>query len=597
MLARWRDDDVFAESLRRPRKARRVGLLRGSADRQRPARASTTCGPGCSRTSTPASTRCGASTSPARAAGTATACRSRSRSRRSSASRASTRSRTSASSAFNQRVPRVGAALRRGLAVAHQPRSACGSTPPTRTGRCRTSTSRACGGCSARCGTRACIYEGYKVVPVLRALRHRAVEPRARPARRVPRRHRAVGLRALPARRAADVDLLVWTTTPWTLVVERRAPRSGPTSTTCACARPRAGATSCMAAARVERRVRRRRRGRRPRRRSPTSSALRYERRSTVAAGSTATRWRGRRRRLRDHRRRLGHRAPRARVRRDRPRGRPSARACPMLNPVERRGALRPRAVPPYAGQVREGRRPATHRRPRRARAARARASTTRTRTRTAGAATRRSSTGPRPTWFARTSAHKARAARARTRRSTGTPSTSSTGASATGSRTTSTGRCRATATGARRSRCGAATTAATTLRRLGGRARRELAGRDLTEPRPAPARTSTTSRSRARSATAARARRVEPVLDAWFDSGSMPPRSSTTRSRTPTRSSTRFPADFICEAIDQTRGWFYSLLAVNTLVFDRTPYRNVVCLGATSSTRTARRCRSRRAT
>jgi isoleucyl-tRNA synthetase len=40
-----------------------------------------------------------------------------------------------------------------------------------------------------------------------------------------------------------------------------------------------------------------------------------------------------------------------------------------------------------------------------------------------------------------------------------------------------------------------------------------------------------------------------------------------------------RFPADFICEAIDQTRGWFYSLLAVNTLVFDRSPYRNVVCL------------------
>jgi isoleucyl-tRNA synthetase len=39
------------------------------------------------------------------------------------------------------------------------------------------------------------------------------------------------------------------------------------------------------------------------------------------------------------------------------------------------------------------------------------------------------------------------------------------------------------------------------------------------------------------------------------------------------------FPADFICEAIDQTRGWFYSLLAVNTLVFDRTPYLNVVCL------------------
>jgi len=40
-----------------------------------------------------------------------------------------------------------------------------------------------------------------------------------------------------------------------------------------------------------------------------------------------------------------------------------------------------------------------------------------------------------------------------------------------------------------------------------------------------------------------------------------------------------RFPADFVCEAIDQTRGWFYSLLAVNTLVFGRAPYRNVVCL------------------
>ena len=40
-----------------------------------------------------------------------------------------------------------------------------------------------------------------------------------------------------------------------------------------------------------------------------------------------------------------------------------------------------------------------------------------------------------------------------------------------------------------------------------------------------------------------------------------------------------RFPADFICEAIDQTRGWFYSLLAVNTLVFGQSPYRNVVCL------------------
>jgi len=75
--------------------------------------------------------------------------------------------------------------------------------------------------------------------------------------------------------------------------------------------------------------------------------------------------------------------------------------------------------------------------------------------------------------------------------------------------------------------------------------------------------------------------RRVPPVLDAWFDSGSMPsaqlhhPFSGGDASRP-----ARFPADFICEAIDQTRGWFYSLLAVNTLVFGETPYRAVVCLG-----------------
>src|SRR3712207_1820823 len=41
-----------------------------------------------------------------------------------------------------------------------------------------------------------------------------------------------------------------------------------------------------------------------------------------------------------------------------------------------------------------------------------------------------------------------------------------------------------------------------------------------------------------------------------------------------------RFPADYICEAIDQTRGWFYSLLAVSTLLFDEAPYRTVLCLG-----------------
>ncbi len=75
------------------------------------------------------------------------------------------------------------------------------------------------------------------------------------------------------------------------------------------------------------------------------------------------------------------------------------------------------------------------------------------------------------------------------------------------------------------------------------------------------------------------RSRRVEPVLDAWFDSGSMPAAQFHYPFENEERFERRFPADFICEAIDQTRGWFYSLLAVNTLVFDRAPYRNVVCL------------------
>ncbi|MDQ6928301.1 MAG: isoleucine--tRNA ligase, partial [Actinomycetota bacterium] len=75
-------------------------------------------------------------------------------------------------------------------------------------------------------------------------------------------------------------------------------------------------------------------------------------------------------------------------------------------------------------------------------------------------------------------------------------------------------------------------------------------------------------------------ARRLLPVLDAWFDSGSMP----SAQHHFPFESDAQavpelFPADFICEAIDQTRGWFYSLLSVNALVFGETPYRNVVCL------------------
>ena len=77
-------------------------------------------------------------------------------------------------------------------------------------------------------------------------------------------------------------------------------------------------------------------------------------------------------------------------------------------------------------------------------------------------------------------------------------------------------------------------------------------------------------------------ATRVPEVIDAWFDSGSMPfaqwgyphqPGSDQLFQQA-------YPADFICEAIDQTRGWFYTLMAIGTLVFDETSYRNVLCLG-----------------
>ena len=75
-------------------------------------------------------------------------------------------------------------------------------------------------------------------------------------------------------------------------------------------------------------------------------------------------------------------------------------------------------------------------------------------------------------------------------------------------------------------------------------------------------------------------ARRVEPVIDCWFDSGAMPAAQVGYPHVPGSEAAFAFPAQYICEAIDQTRGWFYSLLAVNTLVFGATPYEHVLCLG-----------------
>jgi isoleucyl-tRNA synthetase len=73
---------------------------------------------------------------------------------------------------------------------------------------------------------------------------------------------------------------------------------------------------------------------------------------------------------------------------------------------------------------------------------------------------------------------------------------------------------------------------------------------------------------------------RVPEVIDAWFDSGAMPFSQFHYPFENEALFKQRFPADFICEALDQTRGWFYSLLAVSTLLFGRSSYRNVLCLG-----------------
>ncbi|HVS48261.1 MAG TPA: isoleucine--tRNA ligase [Candidatus Dormibacteraeota bacterium] len=74
--------------------------------------------------------------------------------------------------------------------------------------------------------------------------------------------------------------------------------------------------------------------------------------------------------------------------------------------------------------------------------------------------------------------------------------------------------------------------------------------------------------------------RRVPEVLDAWFDSGSMPFAQRGYPRQGKREFEETFPADFIAEAMDQTRGWFYSLLAISTLLFKQNAYRNVICLG-----------------
>ena len=75
-------------------------------------------------------------------------------------------------------------------------------------------------------------------------------------------------------------------------------------------------------------------------------------------------------------------------------------------------------------------------------------------------------------------------------------------------------------------------------------------------------------------------ATRVPEVIDAWYDSGAMPFAQFGYPHQGKDEFANRYPADFICEAIDQTRGWFYTLMAVGTLVFDTSSYKSVLCIG-----------------
>ena len=74
--------------------------------------------------------------------------------------------------------------------------------------------------------------------------------------------------------------------------------------------------------------------------------------------------------------------------------------------------------------------------------------------------------------------------------------------------------------------------------------------------------------------------KRVPEVIDCWFDSGSMPFAQHHYPFENKDLFEQQFPADFISEAVDQTRGWFYSLLAISTLIFNKAPYKNVIVLG-----------------
>ena len=311
---------------------------------------------------------------------------------------------------------------------------------------------------------------------------------------------------------------------------------------------------------------------------SVSSRGFATSRRSTSSkpgADAADAAYRVRTRGLRDHRRRNRGRPRRARLRGGRPRARSGARA-----PRAPRGRAR-RPLPPRrrAGgrPLLQGRGPRAHRSP----AARAGGSTgpgpTCTTTRTAGAPGTLSSTTPSTPG---TSAPPpgASGSWSSTGPSTGCRSTSATGASATGSSTTWTGRSRASGSGERPSRCGRTATG-TSCASARGRSSKRLCGRpnSATSICTAPRWTRSSSCTPRTAAPTGGCRRSS---TAGSIRARCPTPSGTGPSRTRERFEEGFPADYICEAVDQTRGWFYTLHAISTLVSDSVSFRNCICLG-----------------
>jgi isoleucyl-tRNA synthetase len=107
-----------------------------------------------------------------------------------------------------------------------------------------------------------------------------------------------------------------------------------------------------------------------------------------------------------------------------------------------------------------------------------------------------------------------------------------------------------------------------------------ELAGKDLSELDPHRPYVDEVTLPCSADGCGGTASRVPEVIDAWYDSGSMPFAQWGYPHQHQAEFEAAYPAQFICEAIDQTRGWFYTLMAVGTLVFDRSSYETVLCLG-----------------